>query len=537
MSELELQPQAAKEQDYDVLIVGGGVAGLYAALRLGQARKRVAIVEGSNRWGGRIETLDMDGFLAEYGPMRFEKYGQPQLTQLLAELGLTTHRFPAYRAAEPQYPIYNLRPDEQTWSTLDLLRIGILRTLALSPGDPGNPNDPRNVAWWGGLTEDDYAHLRRTARQGNRPEGELLHRRGFWNALEDVLSHPAVTKIRDLGTFYHLIPENPNAIEWIIFWLRGLKPGDELVGIDGGSRRITEGLLAKLDELVRQGVPIRCELGMTVLGLRPEFGGVVATIRHSGGALELKARHVLLGLPTSPLKKLATAFPPEIRADLNAVIPFPLLKCFFVVDDPWWNAQTPPQTKAELTPTREIHYSYKPAQGGRPPRGMVMLYTDRPATEYWKLYVVGAVHDRPEIDRNPLLAAQFFRYLAREIQAAAVRAKTRAGGLLEASPALATADFLAQAAELSEDELAQKLAERVTTYGIRDWAREPYGAACHAWGPAARSWEVMDRLKAFPLAGETVKNVHICGEAYSDYQGFIEGALRTTNSALAEILR
>ena len=89
--------------------------------------------------------------------------------------------------------------------------------------------------------------MRKTARQGGKPNGQLLYTRGFWNALSDALSHRAVLKIRDMGNFYHLIAENPNAIEWIIFWLHGLQPNDRLVGIKGGSAQITKELLTKLD--------------------------------------------------------------------------------------------------------------------------------------------------------------------------------------------------------------------------------------------------------------------------------------------------
>jgi monoamine oxidase len=39
-------------------------------------------------------------------------------------------------------------------------------------------------------------------------------------------------------------------------------------------------------------------------------------------------------------------------------------------------------------------------------------------------------------------------------------------------------------------------------------------------------------LKAFSLTGRGRKNVHICGEAYSDYQGFIEGALSSAEETL-----
>jgi monoamine oxidase len=44
----------------------------------------------------------------------------------------------------------------------------------------------------------------------------------------------------------------------------------------------------------------------------------------------------------------------------------------------------------------------------------------------------------------------------------------------------------------------------------------------------------MDAFKAFDF-GSGAKNVHIVGEAFSDYQGFVEGALNSSELALAAI--
>jgi monoamine oxidase len=46
----------------------------------------------------------------------------------------------------------------------------------------------------------------------------------------------------------------------------------------------------------------------------------------------------------------------------------------------------------------------------------------------------------------------------------------------------------------------------------------------------------MDAFKAFDF-GSGAKNVHIVGEAYSDYQGFVEGALNSSELALDTILK
>ena len=64
--------------------------------------------------------------------------------------------------------------------------------------------------------------------------GTPLCQMGFWNVLGSVLSHMATVKLRDWGSFYHLVGDNPNAAEWIIFWLRAMRSTDSLVGIRGG---------------------------------------------------------------------------------------------------------------------------------------------------------------------------------------------------------------------------------------------------------------------------------------------------------------
>jgi monoamine oxidase len=81
-------------------------------------------------------------------------------------------------------------------------------------------------------------------------------------------------------------------------------------------------------------------------------------------------------------------------------------------------------------------------------------------------------------------------------------------------------------------------AELISTFGIRDWSREPFEAGCHIWKAGVNVEEAIKELTAFPLCGESPsnKNVHICGEAYSDFQGFIEGGLRTALQVIKHII-
>jgi hypothetical protein len=67
----------------------------------------------------------------------------------------------------------------------------------------------------------------------------------------------------------------------------------------------------------------------------------------------------------------------------------------------------------------------------------------------------------------------------------------------------------------------------ILAYGIRDWGRAPYGGAGHLWRPGFEPWNVSAKLEAFSLTDRAPANVHICGEAFSDFQGFMEGVLRS----------
>ena len=76
----------------------------------------------------------------------------------------------------------------------------------------------------------------------------------------------------------------------------------------------------------------------------------------------------------------------------------------------------------------------------------------------------------------------------------------------------------------------------IAGFAIRDWSKPPFGAASHAWLRGIDVPEAIDRLKAFSLIGQPGRgNLHVCGEAFSDYQGFIEDSLRSAAKTVASI--
>ena len=70
----------------DTLVVGAGLSGLTAALRLTECGRRVVVAEHCDRVGGVVTTASADGFLWEEGPNSFAP--TPELLDLAVRVGL-----------------------------------------------------------------------------------------------------------------------------------------------------------------------------------------------------------------------------------------------------------------------------------------------------------------------------------------------------------------------------------------------------------------------------------------------------------------
>jgi len=71
----------------------------------------------------------------------------------------------------------------------------------------------------------------------------------------------------------------------------------------------------------------------------------------------------------------------------------------------------------------------------------------------------------------------------------------------------------------------------------KDWGDDPFGGGWNNWNIGVKSWEVKKKI-VHPYdgsAGGPKIPLYICGEAYSDAQGWVEGALQTADMVLARI--
>ena len=70
----------------------------------------------------------------------------------------------------------------------------------------------------------------------------------------------------------------------------------------------------------------------------------------------------------------------------------------------------------------------------------------------------------------------------------------------------------------------------VLSASFKDWGDDPFGGGWNSWNIGVRSPDVKKKIIQ-PVAGVPV---YICGEAYSDAQGWVEGALQTADMMLED---
>lgn len=79
-------------EKFDVIVVGSGLAGLTAALKLSEKGKSVIVLEMNNVIGGRTSSWDEDGMLVESGLHRHIGYYKalPKLLKKLVSMLMTS---------------------------------------------------------------------------------------------------------------------------------------------------------------------------------------------------------------------------------------------------------------------------------------------------------------------------------------------------------------------------------------------------------------------------------------------------------------
>ncbi|HZP14197.1 MAG TPA: NAD(P)/FAD-dependent oxidoreductase [Nocardioides sp.] len=265
----------------DTVIVGAGVTGLTAALRLTEAGQNVLVLEARDRVGGRLRTETHDGAHFEIGGQWISP-DQGALIEMVDELGLDTYS--RFREGESLYIDAQksakrftgevLPVSDRTNAEIDRL-ISILDKLAADM-DPDRPwehpqadeLDQVTFGQWLEAQTDDVEARDNIALY----IGPAMITKPVWS----FSALTAVLMCASAGSFSHLVDADFILDKRVV----------------GGLSSVPAALAAKLGDTVR--------LNADVTHIRQDADGVVVTV----DGQEIAARRVILALPPTHVRRI-----------------------------------------------------------------------------------------------------------------------------------------------------------------------------------------------------------------------------------------
>jgi monoamine oxidase len=522
------------DETIDIAIVGGGVSGVYNAWRLKKAdeSRKIIVFEGSNHIGGRLLSVrppDIPNMVAELGGMRILPAVQPLIKRLIDVLNhdlpraerIETYNFPV---DEPQNIAYlrgvylrladfTTEPDKVPYHLSFLERGGTAGTIIVNAIEQIVP----------GITNPSLDEYQRRMMARNATfSGLPLWQQGFWNVLMRVITGEAYQLGVDAGG-YNSTLTNWNAADAVPWYLSDFGVNPVYKGFRKGFQQVPE-TLAQL--FTGAGGEIR--LNSAVDG----FDWVDGAYELRIGDKTIRASNLILAMPRRSLELLAPSSPPleAIKELIGSVTPRPLFKLFTTYTSPWWRSAgytapggkyVPVQAGRTVTdlPVRQTYYWPKddgtPATDG--PSMLMASYDDGTNIGFWdglrprrhqawqQHHELASISDPflgDDCDKQPDLP--WCRYKAPRRMVAEVARQLGIMHGLSYTPEVRNAAF-------------------------RDWGDDPFGGGWNSWNIGVRSWEVKKKI-VNPFGKD--RPLYICGEAYSDAQGWVEGALQTADMVL-----
>lgn len=336
MSAADLDDLAARAEATRVAVVGGGVAGLVAALDFAKLGFRVTVLEASAQPGGVLRGAEVAGLSVDVGAESYATRGGT-VRALIDELGIgdevvTPAAGGAWVAGLPG------------GRAAPLPRGGVL-------GIPENPFDPsvRRVIGWSGAWRAYLDRLRPPLTIGHdRSLGHLVRSR-MGEAVLDRLVAPVTSGVysaRPDDIDVDLAAPGLNAaltragsLSGAVGDVRGRStgtPGSAVAGLRGGMTRLVRALVARLEEL---GVQVRTDAAVVALERDGDLWSLTI------GEERLEADLVVVATTEDEARRLLTPVVPALEPMTTAP---PVVEIItLVVHEP--RLDTPPRGTGVLT--------------------------------------------------------------------------------------------------------------------------------------------------------------------------------------------
>lgn len=545
----------------DVAVVGGGISGVYSAWRLltDGGKKSVTVFEADNHIGGRLLSVtppDIKNMVAELGGMRILPQNiQPLVNMLIWQLNEL--------AKEPQYAIpkldlydfpvngkYAEDPEKRTsdnivfargarfnWS--DIVKNPCKIPYKLSQDEKGKGLGDlilkaikaiplEEVKSDEKFDEKQSPAKNREIAQKAKYKGLPLYQQGFWDILIQFMSYEAYRFEQDAGGYLTTL-SNWNAADAIPWFLADFSPTATYRGFAQGYQQVVTNMAQLIKTYHGGDIVYNQKLASF------KWDSNVFTLKFANGET-VQANALILAMPRRSLELLSCGNQYNEYSSneylsndatsklIKSVTPKPAFKIFSTYQEPWWKKKLGVSLGRTLTdlPLRQTYYwtdsKGEPIENGR---AMLMAsYDDGTNTEFWDGY------------RNLSNAKQ---------EAIRQENKKKESSSTDGLGGPQWEDY--PATKGMSDEMTRQLAKihgvnnpkdiEPESVCFKDWSDDPFGGGWNFWNIGVKSPEVMQSIIQ-PCKDD--KNVliplYICGDAYSNWQGWVEGALETANMVL-----
>ncbi len=519
------RPFAKGDKRYDVAVIGGGISGVYTAWRLKQSNKKlkVAVFEYGDRIGGRLYSYPMPGMpniKAELGGMRWLT-SHEIVVGLIDHLKLRTREFPMGADGGANNLMYLRRRQLRVKDLTDPAKVPYL----MNPDEQGMNPDQLQAYVMNSLLPFNAQLSAQDWWTVPVLDGTPLYQVGFWNLLYRVLSSEAYQYMYDASGYYTNVA---NSTAPLSLPITEYDPNNKYYTLDDGYEELPREVARRFEKL---GGEIHRNHRLDSFGRRGADGNYalrfVKTRTENAKTADLEGRpevhvdadRVVLALPRRSIELIRwnrMDTDDTLRHNVETVISQPAFKMFLGYPYPWWRALgvDAGRTITDM-PIRQTYYFQTESEmpGGDPANHNSLLmvsYNDLGSVPFWKALEAGEPFQGSTAAGSP--DNEFVEGKAVPTHAFQI-----------------SAQMVASAQEQVREVHGLKFVPEPYTAVYHDWGDDPYGAGWHAWKAGEKFWEVMPYMRGIP--GE---KVHVCGEAYSIGQGWVEGALQTAELMLKE---